>query len=444
MYAITSKLGCKFTRNLQVNCQTLRLLCTSAKKNVDNQLVLPRTNFNSDKSSLAKDLYAKIRLSGPISVHNYMKHVLTHPTKGYYIKKDVLGQEGDFVTSPELSQLFGEILAVWIINECSKMHNKPFQLVELGPGRGTLSRDILRVFRQLKMSNQVSLHLVEVSPVLSKIQKQTLCLPDENDDQELDESSKKHYQMGKTVDDVSVFWYKSILDIPQGFNVFIAQEFFDALPIHKFQKTKDGWFELMIDIDPKDDKQEKFRYVLTKTERCGILVDKNEKRDHVEISPDSMNIMRYISTAITQYGGFTIIIDYGHEGDKTDTFRAFRQHKQIDPLLEPGTADLTADVDFSLLKQVAQKPHKLLCFGPVLQKEFLLDLGINVRLSNLLKSADEIQRKQLEFGYNKIMSDDGMGSSFKVVSMFPFVLKNHLTKFPVCGFQGSESSQSNE
>lgn len=428
--------------NLQVNHRAKRLLYVSAKNKIESQSAEAQTNLNNYKSSLTKDLYAKIKLSGPISVHNYMKQILTHPTKGYYINKDVLGQEGDFTTSPELSQLFGEIIAVWIINECTKMHNKPFHLVELGPGRGTLSRDILRVFKQLNLSDQISLHLVEVSPVLSKIQKETLCSTEKISEQGDEKSLKKYYQAGKTADNVNVFWYKSILDIPQGFSVFIAQEFFDALPIHKFQKTKDGWFEVMIDIDPKVEKQEKFRYVLLKTDRCDILIDKNESRDHVEVSTESINIMRYISTAITQNGGFSLIIDYGHNGDKTDTFRAFRQHQQVDPLIEPGTADLTADVDFSLLKQVAQKPHKLLCFGPVLQKDFLLELGINIRLMNLCKTANEKQRKQLEFGYSKIMSDNEMGSCFKVVSMFPNVLKNHLTKFPVCGFQSYESSQS--
>lgn len=372
-------------------------------------------------------------MSGPISIAQYMKQVLTHPTKGYYINKDVFGQEGDFTTSPEISQLFGEMIGVWIINECTKFHNKPLQLVELGPGRGTLSRDILRVFRQLGLSDQVSLHLVEVSPVLAEIQKKNLCTSPTSTEGEA-ESSGKHYQRGRTVDNVDIFWYKSIIDMPQGFSVFLAQEFFDALPIHKFQKTQDGWFEVLVDIDKTSGNQEKFRFVLSKTDACDKYVNKDERREHFEFSPESLTIMRYISAAMTENGGFSLFIDYGHSGEKTDTFRAFRRHKQWDPLVEPGTADLTADVDFAWLKRVARASNGLLCYGPVTQREFLIEMGINVRLMNLCKNATESQKRQLELGYNKIVGTEDMGSCFKVVSMFPQVLKDILSKYPVHGF----------
>ena len=435
MHKLYQKVAC-YSR---ASCQLRKLLCTSAaRRDVDrNASAQPDLN-NNNKSDLAKDLHYKIKLSGPISVAHYMKQVLTHPTKGYYINKDVFGQEGDFTTSPEISQLFGEMIAVWIISECKKMHNKPFQIVELGPGRGTLARDILRVFKQLGFSNQISMHLVEVSPVLSDIQKKNLCVPEE----EVGEvnPSEKYYKKGKTADNVEVFWYKSIIDLPEYFSIFIAQEFFDALPIHKFQKTKDGWFEVLIDVDPENIMEEKFRYVLAKTDACDTLLNKNDPREHVEISREAMNITQYISKAITQNGGFSLIIDYGHDGDKTDTFRAFRQHKQCDPLLEPGTADLTADVDFALLKKIAREANNVLCFGPVTQQDFLGELGINVRLTNLCRNATTAQRKQLEAGYNQIVGSKEMGTCFKVVSMFPYVLKDHLKKFPVYGFQSYKAN----
>ncbi|XP_014230213.1 protein arginine methyltransferase NDUFAF7 homolog, mitochondrial [Trichogramma pretiosum] len=392
-----------------------------------------QTNSVNQKSDLCKDLQYKIKLSGPLSVAGYMKHVLTHPAKGYYINKDVLGPEGDFVTSPELSQLFGEMIAVWIISECKKIHNKKFQIVELGPGRGTLSRDILRVFDKLKMNEEVSLHLVEVSQALAKVQKDMLC-GSESSSEDSKESKGKHYMKGKTSNGIDVYWYKSVIDLPQGFSIFIAQEFFDALPIHKFQKTTDGWFEVMVDVDASNEQEDKFKFVLAKTEACDAILDKNDPRDHVEISLEAMNVIRYTSTAIAQNGGFMLIIDYGHSGEKTDTFRAFRQHKQVDPLVEPGLSDLTADVDFALLKRIARYHNNTLCFGPVTQKDFLTELGINIRLANLCKNATPAQRKQLEHGYNKIVGDDEMGTCFKVVAMFPNVLKDHFKKFPVYGF----------
>ncbi|XP_058800813.1 protein arginine methyltransferase NDUFAF7 homolog, mitochondrial [Phymastichus coffea] len=409
------------------------LFISTTVNKIENQSILARNDINNDKNSLSRDLAMKIKLSGPVSVAHYMKQVLTHPTKGYYINKDILGQEGDFTTSPEISQLFGEMIAVWIVSECKKMHGKPFQIVELGPGRGTLSNDLLRVFNKLKMSERISLHLVEVSPVLSEIQKKKLCVSESDLDKDSC-SGQYYYKKGKTTDNVEVFWYKSIVDIPHGFSVFLAQEFFDALPIHKFQKTKNGWFEVLVDVDSTSQGEEKFRFVLAKTEACNSLISKDEQRDHIEVSMEAMQIIKYISAAITQNGGFSLIIDYGHDGEKTDTFRAFKQHKQCDPLLKPGSADLTADVDFSLLKKAAKETRNLLCYGPVTQQEFLVEMGINVRLMNLLKTATPEQKKQLESGYKKITGSEEMGNCFKVVSMFPTVLKDHLKRFPVHGF----------
>jgi NADH dehydrogenase [ubiquinone] 1 alpha subcomplex assembly factor 7 len=418
----------------QVNHHLKYLFFSGPSNRIVDENVWYQNNSINNKSELYKNLYFKIKMSGPLSVANYMKQVLTNPTTGYYINKDVFGPEGDFITSPEISQLFGEMIGVWLISECKKIHDKQFQLVELGPGRGTLSKDILRVFRQLGMSNKLSLHLVEVSPILSEIQKKNLCSMEVKKEDKID-SVGKYYKKGVTADNVKVFWYKSIVDIPEGFSIFIAQEFFDALPIYKFQKTKDGWFEVLVDIDPTNKIEEKFRFVLSKTLFCDTILNRNEKRDHVEISLESIFIMEYISSVITQNGGFALIIDYGHNGDKTDTFRAFRQHKQCDPLLEPGTADLTADVDFALLKRVALKKNKLLYFGPVNQQDFLSELGINVRLTNLCKNASDNEKKQLMLGYNKIMDSKEMGTCFKVVSVFPYVLKDYFKSFPVSGFQ---------
>lgn len=427
----------KFYRQVGYNCQAKtylkRFLSTSVIMNTNENQNSAAQENSSNENSLSKDLAMKINLSGPVSVAQYMKQVLTHPTKGYYTTKDVFGQEGDFTTSPEISQLFGEMIAVWIISECKKMHGKPFQIIELGPGRGTLSQDLLRVFGKLKMSERISLHLVEVSPVLAEIQKKKLCVPESDSNESLCDG-QKYYKKGKTADNVEVFWYKSIVNIPHGFSVFLAQEFFDALPIHKFQRTADGWFEMLVDIDRASKTEDKFRFVLSKTEACDTLISKDEKRDHFEVSIEATNIIKYISAAITQYGGFSLIIDYGHDGDKTDTFRAFKRHKQCDPLLEPGTADLTADVDFSLLKTMAKESRNLLCYGPVTQQEFLVELGVNVRLMNLLKNATPEQKKQLESGYNKIVGSEEMGNCFKVVSMFPAVLEGILRKNPVHGF----------
>ena len=150
-----------------------------------------------------------------------------------------------------------------------------------------------------------------------------------------------------------------------------------------------------------------------------------------------MVIIDYISEFLIENGGFGLIIDYGHDGEKTDTFRSFREHKQCDPLLEPGSADLTADVDFSLIRRISTKNNRLITFGPVNQEYFLKRLGIDVRLESLLKNASNKQREQIQSGYQKIVNASEMGSLFKVFSMFPSVLRDHLRKYPVSGFHST-------
>lgn len=146
-----------------------------------------------------------------------------------------------------------------------------------------------------------------------------------------------------------------------------------------------------------------------------------------------MVITDYMTQFLWECGGFALIIDYGYDGEKTDTFRAFCGHKQDDPLKDPGTMDLTADVDFSIIKRIAEKEDRLITFGPITQETFLRNLGINMRLGRLLLHSSSNERKQLQSGYKMIMEE--MGTAFKVMSLFPSILKEHLNKWPVAGFQ---------
>lgn len=165
-------------------------------------------------------------------------------------------------------------------------------------------------------------------------------------------------------------------------------------------------------------------------------MQKTEQRNHLEISPQSILLINHLSKFISEYGGFAIIIDYGHMGEKTDTFRAFKDHKLQNPLLNPGTSDLTADVDFSILKQVAEKDSKTICFGPTSQNQFLHNLGIEIRLKQLLKTLPTDQeRSNILSGYRMITDDKQMGQRFKVLSIFPEVLRTFYEKQPVAGFQ---------
>lgn len=254
-------------------------------------------------------------------VASYMRDVLTNPKSGYYMSRDVFGEKGDFITSPEINQIFGELIAVWIIAEYQKVGCPyPMQLVELGPGRGTLIQDVLRVCTKFQVHETMSIHLVEMSPFLSKLQSQRLCYSSSEMDPQ---NNLPYYRAGETLSGVKMFWYNRIEDIPKEFSIILAHEFFDALPIHKLQRDGDVWKEILIDIDPND--KEKFRYVLSRNEtpfsKLYNQMNPQEKRRHVEVSPDTELIATHIAERLESYGGFGLIMDYGHLGEKEDTFR---------------------------------------------------------------------------------------------------------------------------
>ncbi|XP_050302688.1 protein arginine methyltransferase NDUFAF7, mitochondrial [Anthonomus grandis grandis] len=395
-----------------------------------------KRRVEKDDNFLAKHLFNKIKTTGPITVAEYMKEVLQNPMKGYYMTKDMFGESGDFVTSPEISQIFGEMLAVWFLNEWHKIGSpRPLQLVELGPGRGTLSSDILKVFSHFKALHNTSLHLVETSPVLSDVQSKTLCTHSSM----APNLKSSYYREGVTRQGIPVYWYKQLKDVPDSFTLLLAHEFFDAMPIHKFHKTYAGYKEVLIDLEQtqssKDDYH--FRYVLARndTPMLKVLLKSTETRQHVEISPDSMLIYEEICNRIVSNGGIALICDYGHDGTGTDTFRAFKKHKQVDPLAQPGSADLTADVDFSVIKEIASKNKDVMYQGPVTQKKFLHKIGIEYRVGALMKNmTDKKQIENLQECYNFLTDESKMGERFKFCTLMPTSLKKIIDKYPIVGF----------
>lgn len=202
----------------------------------------------------------------------------------------------------------------------------PVQLIELGPGRGTLAQDILRVFARFGLSDRISLHLVEISSYLSIMQGRQLCC--KFAETEKDNTTVKHYQSGETISGIKVFWYHKVEDVPKAFSIYLAHEFFDALPIHKFQMDDDKWREVLIDIDR--DKVNAFRYVISKapTPMLNVFMNREwhtqaltNKRTHFEYSVETEKIVETMADTIESHGGFGLIMDYGHFGDLTDTFR---------------------------------------------------------------------------------------------------------------------------
>ncbi|KAK9876315.1 hypothetical protein WA026_012614 [Henosepilachna vigintioctopunctata] len=306
---------------------------------------------------------------------------------------------------------------------------KPFQILELGPGRGSLSQDILRVFSHFQSLKSCSLALVEASPYLANIQARNLCSQSHN----ITNSSSLFYKEGVGLEGIPIRWYSRLEDVPNIFTIVIAHEFFDALPIHKFQKTEYGYREILIDIGEKEGS---FRYIIARndTPASKAFIQPSESRDHFEVSPESLLIIKTIANRLESFGGLALIADYGHCGEGTDTFRAFKKHKLHDPLVEPGKADLTADVDFLQLKESALEGDKVLAFGPVTQRDFLMKMGIDHRYNALEKNASKEQLEALKFSYSIMVDEKHMGKRFKFMSLLPATMKNILDKYPVVGF----------
>jgi NADH dehydrogenase [ubiquinone] 1 alpha subcomplex assembly factor 7 len=210
-------------------------------------------NFPENPSTLPKSseflqyLRQRIKATGAISVAEYMKECLTNPYYGYYSRKNPIGRQGDFITAPEVCQIFGELVALWCVNEWSIASGPtPFQIIELGPGTGTLAWDLLRIFNSFsQIKDSVSLHLVERSTELARLQAEKLGVKinqstDQPPDESPDGATTSYFQHGVSQFGIPVFWYQRIEDIPKAPAFIVANEFFDALPIHKLQKTEKG------------------------------------------------------------------------------------------------------------------------------------------------------------------------------------------------------------
>jgi NADH dehydrogenase [ubiquinone] 1 alpha subcomplex assembly factor 7 len=338
-----------------------------------------------------------IKANGPISISEYMTQALCHPKFGYYMKQDPFGKKGDFTTAPEISQMFGEMIGIWVANYWN-MAGKPAKiyLAEMGPGRGTLMQDILRAIAVLPdLKNAAEVHLVEISPALKTIQKE--CLTDYN-----------------------ITWHDSMDDLLKAANdaplYLIMNELFDALPIRQFQMSKACWHERMVSITQDETA---LQMVLMPDPVTSSLVPEvirtaNEGSLY-EVCPAGDALIDNIATHIKKTGGAALIIDYGYDKYSTgDTLQALENHKYADIFEKPGDADLTAHVNFKNLQVIAAhtsaKVTKITSQGA-----FLNQLGIMARAEKLLLKASPQQQQDIYSALNRLLSEDEMGSLFKVL-----------------------------
>jgi NADH dehydrogenase [ubiquinone] 1 alpha subcomplex assembly factor 7 len=348
--------------------------------------------------SLEKILIERIGDTGPLSIADYMEQVLAHPEHGYYMRQDPFGVDGDFITAPEISQMFGELLGLWA-GVSWMMAGSPgsVNLVELGPGRGTLMADMLRAAPLVEgFAEVIEVHMVETSPILKAIQEETL------KDAAISEPP---------------LWHKALADVPEGPSIIIANEFFDALPIEQYFKAGDYWCPRVVDVKPDGDG---LCFVLLPPfdapELPPGLIDV-QSDVIVEVCPAALDITEDISRRITECGGAALFIDYGHsQSAPGETLQALKDQKYHDPLIDPGEADLTAHVDFAALAQrVFASGGRAM--GPITQGDFLGALGIGERAETLLENASPEQAEDINSALHRLTDDEEMGKLFKVMAV---------------------------
>ena len=319
---------------------------------------------------------------GPLPLDRYMALCLGHPKFGYYMTRDPFGAMGDFTTAPEISQVFGELLGVWCVAAWEAVGSpSPFGLVELGPGRGTLMADILRAtsgMADFRAAAQV--HLVEMSPVLQALQQDKL--------------------------GDGVTWHLAIDTLPDQPMIFVANEFFDALPVRQLVKRGGAWTERHVGLQQGE-------LALVEIPTPGLP----GRGDGIyEVSPISMAIAEELGAKLAALGGAGLIIDYGHfKSAAGDTLQALKAHKSCGVLDYPGSSDLTAHVDFeALAKGFGAGGAEALT--PMTQGKFLKAMGLDMRLQRLSQKLAGREAEEFVAGAARLVDDAQMGQLFKVIS----------------------------
>jgi len=354
-------------------------------------------------AGLADHLRRRIARQGPLTVARYMEEALSHPRYGYYRHRDPLGAAGDFITAPEISQMFGELIGLWCAVVWESLGSPaPVNLVELGPGRGTLMADALRAARRTPaFLAAVAVHLVETSPLLRARQRDALPAAG---------------VAGTPA------WHEDFDGVPEGPLLLIANEFFDALPVRQFQRSPEGWRERLVDVGPDGDG---FRFALSPP-LAGIPlaadtvppgVDGAPEGSVIEVCPAGIGLARAIGERVARRGGAALIVDYGHtESAFGETLQAVKGHAFHPVLSDPGEADLTAHVDFAALARAAGGAGAR-TFGPVDQGEFLERLGLGARAEGLLAKAAPEQAPDIRAARRRLAGRKHMGALFKALAI---------------------------
>ena len=342
-------------------------------------------------TALTEEIRERIRRDGPISIATYMELCLHHSAHGYYRRGRPIGAAGDFVTAPEVSQMFGELIGLWCAAVWQSMGQpQRVRLVELGPGRGTLLVDALRAVRTVPaFRDAIDLHLVESSQSLRA-------------------------EQAASPADAQPTWHERFETVPPGPVLVIANEFFDALPVRQFERVDNAWQERVVALAPSSQAL------------CFAAADSVPVEDGLGCAPSGAIIERAparealagaLAERIAVEGGAALIVDYGHEQPGFgDTLQAVKRHSRHDALDDPGNADLTAHVDFSALAAAARRGGARV-FGPVPQGRFLRSLGIEARATRLRQNASADQSADIDAALRRLTGAHGMGELFKALAL---------------------------
>jgi NADH dehydrogenase [ubiquinone] 1 alpha subcomplex assembly factor 7 len=353
-------------------------------------------------ATLAEHLARRIRAEGPLSVAAWMAECLGNERWGYYRTRDPLGAAGDFTTAPEISQTFGEMIGLWAADLWGRMGApSPVRVVELGPGRGTLMRDFLRAARVMPgFGRAIDLHLVETSPALRARQAEALA-------------------------DARPAWHDAIEAVPEGPTLLVANEFFDALPVHQLERTPAGWAERRVDLvegGAEEGTGIAFRLALDPrpsplAARLPPSAAAAPPGSVFELCPAAEAVAREIGRRLAAHGGGALVVDYGHaRPGPGETLQAVRRHAPAPVLEAPGEADLTAHVDFRALAEAARAGGAE-AWGPVGQGDFLGAIGIEERARRLAARATPAQAESLAAALSRLLGADAMGTLFKALAL---------------------------
>ncbi|MEC9246455.1 MAG: class I SAM-dependent methyltransferase [Pseudomonadota bacterium] len=348
--------------------------------------------------TLKDRIRAQIETAGPMSVADYMALCLFDPDEGYYTTREPFGADGDFTTAPEISQMFGELCAIWLYTawQASGAPKTPV-VAEIGPGRGTLMKDMLRTWAKIDpaFGKQMRLFMIEASPRLSDVQRRTLGLPEGE-----------------------VAWIADLDALPEGPLFIIGNELFDAIPIRQYVKIGNAWRERVVGLDA----EERLAFMAGAGSADPALLppaaNNAPEGAIVELAPARNALMARIAERIGREGGAGLFIDYGYASPAPgDTLQAMRGHAYEDVLKEPGKADLTAHVDFSALAGAAKEQG--LAAELMSQGDFLIGLGLLERAGRLGAGRNATEQQAIRNDVERLAGPDQMGTLFKVLAVTP-------------------------